>query len=112
MPRIVGTAGNDVLVSNAHTDEYYFLDGMEGNDSLSLYGIYSRPSTARMLGGDGDDIIYSGFYNDAYIHGGDGDDRIKAAGNDQIFGGGGNDYIQAGNDPNVPNLWGVSPSHR
>jgi uncharacterized repeat protein (TIGR01451 family) len=81
--RIVGTAGNDVLIGTSANEVFV---GGGGND--------------RIVGGGGNDVIDGGAGNDILI-GGLGNDRIiGGAGNDRIDGGVGNDVITggAGND--------------
>lgn len=69
MPKLVGTAGNDILVAGTAYDELQGLGG-DGNDWLS--------------GGDGKDQLNGGNGNDILIGGAGGDDLNGEAGIDTV----------------------------
>ena len=95
--RIVGTAGNDVIMSGGGDDTVY---GRGGNDLIC-----AGPGADEVFGGDGNDRIAGAGGRDRLI-GGDGNDRIEGGdqtdrlsggiGHDQIFGGDGNDQMFGG----------------
>ena len=86
------------------TDTNYFIQGADGNDTLSGNDGDDRLQGGKgndfLAGGGGDDIIKGGVGNDT-VEGGAGDDEIEGGkGNDYLRGGQGNDTIHgdSGND--------------
>lgn len=114
--KIRGNGGNDIIVGGLG-DDYIWggagndtINGSEGNDYIegddtTLLGAEHGDDT--LDGGDGDDTIWGNGGADI-IHGGNGDDSLAGDqdgsrqydGNDQIYGGAGNDSIRGydGND--------------
>ncbi|HKJ94563.1 MAG TPA: retention module-containing protein, partial [Gammaproteobacteria bacterium] len=98
---LIGGEGDDVLVSGGGPDT---LDGGPGNDQL-----YGLGGPDYMTGGEGNDAM-AGFGGRDYMDGGAGDDILDGGGapdemhggegNDTLYGGGGPDqmYGDAGND--------------
>ena len=116
---LLGTNGNDVIVSEVATR---YIRAMDGDDVIFASDfndtVYAENGTNIIVGGDGNDTIYGGNGNDT-IYGGDGNDTIYGgagnnilvgmsgsnfiqggSGNDLIFGGSGNDYLVAGGGHN------------
>lgn len=120
-----GNEGNDTVHGYAGADQ---LDGDEGSDIL-----YGDVGNDRLSGGTGDDTLYGGEGNDylydeagknilngddgddtltssidlsvgqfSQLFGGAGNDQINAVGSDQVFGGTGNDLIRF--QPNINKL--------
>ena len=85
MPKLVGTAGNDILVAGTAYDE---LQGLGGDDRL--LGDNGKES---LIGGDGNDWLSGGNGNDA-LNGADGNDiLVGGAGADTLTGGVGDDVF-------------------
>jgi len=86
--KVVGGAGNDILVGDNDGNE---LSGLGGNDSLS--GGYGNDT---LNGGGGNDTLNGGFGADK-LYGSDGDDQFFAADYwvDNLYGGAGNDTATA-----------------
>lgn len=106
---LIGTPGDDVLVTQGGADT---LDGLDGNDTLIAGGgpdvIHGGPGDDMIVGLGGPDQLYGGEGNDEIIgHGGSdlidggaGDDIIYAGGApDTVTGGEGNDFINAEGGP-------------
>jgi Ca2+-binding RTX toxin-like protein len=96
-----GTAGRDVIVGNAATNE---IRGRGGNDLICGRGgrdqLNGGPGDDEVLGEAGNDVI-SGDQDDDTMRGGAGNDKLSGAtGNDRGFGNGGQDRLTgaAGND--------------
>ena len=110
---IYGQEGNDTLISGGGPDE---IHGGEGDDMIvglggpdKLYGdagndeIIGHGGPDIIDGGEGDDIIYAGGAPDQ-VSGGPGDDFINAEGGpDTVDGGPGNDIIFGGGGPDTLN---------
>ncbi|WP_406736726.1 Hint domain-containing protein [Thioclava sp. GXIMD4215] len=118
--RLFGGEGNDTIYADEGSD---YVEGGDGDDYIDtgkplvdalpdrgyegLWSADSDPYDDRdtVLGGAGNDTIFTGDDND-YIEGGDGDDSINAgydddtvlggAGNDSIIAGEGSDYVEGG----------------
>ncbi|MGB7159465.1 MAG: calcium-binding protein [Tepidisphaeraceae bacterium] len=105
-PTILGTAGNDLITIEQHSDNdvvtvngvsyYYdtsetafdhlFIDGGSGNDKILV--IDERVSI---------DLFITGSGGNDTIQGGNGDDELSGAnGKDKLFGGSGRDYLLGG----------------
>jgi Ca2+-binding RTX toxin-like protein len=82
---IFGMGGNDRLVAGYYTG---YMDGGDGNDTID--GRLSQYLQA-VIGGAGDDTLYTNTNTFATAYGGDGNDTIYAHG--AIFGDAGNDII-------------------
>lgn len=106
---LVGTPGDDVLITRGGPDTLY---GLEGNDTLIAGGgpdvIHGGPGDDMIVGLGGPDQLYGGEGNDEIIghggrdliDGGPGDDIIYAGGApDTVFGGEGDDFINAEGGP-------------
>jgi|GEM_PF-398616 hypothetical protein len=106
---IVGTDGNDILITDAEDNKIFafagddVVNGLGGNDV-----IYGDEGNDFLVGDDdglstlnNDDIIYGGADNDV-ISGKVGNDTLWGDdGNDQIVGDEGNDYLRGGNGNDV-----------
>jgi subtilisin family serine protease/Ca2+-binding RTX toxin-like protein len=96
--QVLGTNGDDILISNSAND---VLMGMRGNDSLdSRLGndsLFGGKGSDNLLGGSGDDALFGGRGADI-LNGGDGDDILLGGNGDDFLNGGlGNDILTGGN---------------
>jgi len=81
-----------------------------GDDNVAVELGEGQAISARLHGGDGDDVLAGGAGNDA-LYGGPGNDiLIGGGGNDRLYGGGGNDVLQAGRG--ASRLWGGGGSNQ
>ncbi|WP_373533062.1 hypothetical protein [Vampirovibrio sp.] len=82
---------DDTIITNAQIMERLQVLGTSGDDSLS-----GSDYAENLLGGAGNDYIYSGHGNDT-VEGGDGDDELSGGtGNGQYFGQAGSDSLSSG----------------
>jgi uncharacterized delta-60 repeat protein len=94
---VVGTPGNDVIVTGAGDDD---VDGRGGQDRICSGtgddGVRGGMSGDHVFGGAGDDRVSGGRGNDR-LSGGPGNDRLNGnSGNDRLFGGAGHDRARGG----------------
>ena len=86
-----GGDGNDTLVASGSAGGN-ILDGGTGNDTLNIPGGVGSSNNS-LIGGDGDDTITAGGFNDT-VDGGEDNDTIQGFGSSQtLLGGNGNDLI-------------------
>ncbi|VVS97803.1 Type I secretion target repeat protein (modular protein) [Roseovarius sp. EC-HK134] len=98
---LYGEDGNDQLFGSNNSQ---YLDGGDGNDTISgdsgINGGWESASgsseTDTLIGGAGNDLIYSGFTGSATLE--TGDSLVGGDGNDTLIGGTANDTIEGGND--------------
>jgi Ca2+-binding RTX toxin-like protein len=85
--------GNDLVFGSASAG--FEIDAGAGDDQIYMGG-YTADADDRILGGAGNDMIYSDIGDD-FVDGGEGNDLISGgAGNDEIKGGAGDDTLRAG----------------
>ncbi len=88
----LGSISNDLFLSGNNVENPIFIDGGEGNDTLTA----ANGIDSTLLGGDGEDVVNGGSGNDT-INGGDGTDTLLGGrGDDRIEGGNGDDLIGGG----------------
>jgi Ca2+-binding RTX toxin-like protein len=80
-----------ISVFNAATDLGDYIDGGDGNDTISAAG-----TDDTLIGGQGNDILRGNGGNDALDGGADDDVLDGGAGNDTLIGGSGNDTLLGG----------------
>ncbi len=121
---VMGTSGNDVIVSTRADAEVY---GLDGNDTICVYNTGGSAYGGRgrdviwvdgnqfhtVVGGPGSDVILSsnisvpglGDGGDSFLIGGEGDDVVYGGGGDEVIGGqAGNDHLYGGHGEDW--LWG------
>ena len=100
--RLVGGLGGDDLSDSDGSAN--FIDGGQGNDSISAYPVGARQGPYgrnTVLAGGGNDSIIGGYGHDR-LEGGAGRDRIKGSwGRDRVRGGSGNDNLDGGPERDV-----------
>lgn len=90
MPTLYGSNASEAIMSFTGTDDAIYAG--DGNDRLAL----TFPGTVTIDGGRGDEQIFISFIfsTTAIIYGGDGNDAVyAAANNDRLYGGEGNDLL-------------------
>ena len=89
MPKLIGTAGNDVLATGTRYDE---LQGLAGDDLLT-----GGTDKDKLLGGDGNDWMSGGANRDDLIGGAGDDILIGGAAGDDLNGEAGYDTVSYSN---------------
>lgn len=85
-----------IAIEHFDSGDIVQIDGLGGNDVITLNETNGALLAARLDGGDGNDTLTGGSANDTLLGGADNDTLLGKGGSDLLFGGAGNDTLTGG----------------